>query len=214
MFPRVISCFDDCACLFVLLLVYLFVGLLVFPSLSVNEVKGGADNVVQNIHEISRLPIQRCLHLLTVTVVPRGALEDAAQEDTLDDLQDSDDDLSASSGDEGDLEEKTERMPEPETSKSARVEGLSTSGTLKYPSEARVGHSHQGTSHVQTRGGIRPTVAFQMQEMEGSRGDSEVDTNDAEANHKQEQDSTAKGKGDAGGTDGFLKEYMVSEDHG
>lgn len=179
-------------------------------------VKGGADNAVQKMHEHSRLPMRRHL-CFVVTVVRRGALEDAAQEDTRDDLHDSDDDLSASSGDEDDLEEKTERMPEPGPPKSAEVEGLSTSGALKHSSkasEARAGYGNQGTSHVQTRVGIRPSVAFQMQEMEGPNDDNELDTINVEANQTQEQGSIAKEKGDAGSTGGFLKEYMVREGQG
>lgn len=173
-------------------------------------VKGRPDNAVQKMHEHSRLPMRRRL-CVVATVVRRGALEDAAQEDTRDDLHDSDDDLSASSEDEDDLEEKTERMPEPGPSKSAEMEGLATSGALKHSSEARAGHGLQGMSYIQTMAGVRPSVAFQMQEMQGPSDDNELDPNNVEANQTQEQGSIAKGKSDTGGTDGFLKEYMVRE---
>ncbi|CAM9181904.1 unnamed protein product [Laminaria digitata] len=151
-----------------------------------------------------------------------SAIDGAAKEDAHGGLYDSEDDLLESSEEEDDdddgLEQKTQRMPEPRGGGSARPKGTPTPPSGKRssslcdtpvrnsgPSDVRSG----GKSHIRTKAGVRPTVAFQMQEMEGRP--SEDDLNDSSADSGAKKPSVAAGgEGGTGGTTDFMREYMAA----
>lgn len=169
--------------------------------------------------------IDCCTPCCTFTVLLhcyRSAIDGAAKEDAHGGLYDSEDDLLESSEEEEDdddgLEQKTQRMPEPRGGGSVRPKGTPTPPSGKRssslcdtpvrnsgPSDVRSG----GKSHIRTKAGVRPTVAFQMQEMEGRP--SEDDLNDSSADSGAKKQSVAvSGEGGTGGTTDFMREYMVS----
>lgn len=153
----------------------------------------------------------------------RSALEDAAKEGGNADLHESDDDLLESSEeeDDDDMEQGPQRMPEPRGFK-ARPEDSSVSGsrnhsnsTCDVPGDIPTEKGDRGdgvkgsNSHVRTRVGTRPSVAFQMQEMEGRpREDDDPDAS-LEESDAQRQDGGRESKGDTGSTENFVRDYMV-----
>lgn len=151
-------------------------------------------------------------------------LEDAAQEDGHGELHDSDDDLlEASEEEDEDLVQSPQRMPNPGLSGSDRVmpedprsidsRKRSNSATFDLPSSTQDGDGNSGdagtgsNSHIRTRTGVRPSVAFQMQEMEGrpSADDPEYITDGKDGSEK-ESSSESNGKSESN----FVQEYIVS----
>lgn len=152
----------------------------------------------------------------------RSAIDGAAKEDIADGLYDSDDGLLESSeeddDDDDDPDQKTQRMSEPRASASARPKAPPTppsgnKSTLLYDTPVENNGpsaiNSDGKSHIKTKAGVRPTVAFQMQEMEGrpSEDDQHDSSADGEAN---KQSDAGNGEGRTGGTVDFMREYMVS----
>lgn len=152
----------------------------------------------------------------------RSALEDAANEDGHGELHDSEDDLLESSDEEDDdLVQNPQRMPEPR-SKSAQPKVPSmvgsqnhSSSTCDVPPNIPTGNDDRGgggngsDSHIRTRVGARPSVAFQMQEMEDRPCEDDDPTASPECNDAQRQDPSRESKEDSGSTDNFVREYMV-----
>ena len=151
----------------------------------------------------------------------RSAIDGAAKEDVDDGLYDSDDGLLESSeedDDDDDPDPKTQRMSEPRAGGSARPKTAPTppsgnKSTSLY--DTPVGNSgsgaisSDGNSHIKTKAGVRPTVAFQMQEMEGrpSEDDRLASSADGEANKQSDAGIDQRG---TEGTADFMREYMVS----
>lgn len=153
----------------------------------------------------------------------RSAIDGAAKEDAHGGLYDSDDDLLKSSEeeeeDDDDLDKKTQRMPEPRGGGSARPKGTSTSPAGKKPTslfDTSVGNSSPSgvssgsrSSHIRTKAGVRPTVAFQMQEMEGRPSEDDLNDSSADSEAKKQSDAD-NGKRDTGRAADYMREYMVS----
>lgn len=151
----------------------------------------------------------------------RSALEGAAKEDGNGELHDSDDDLLESSEEEDDDEQIPQRMPEPRGFQ-AQPKGSSTVGSRSHSittcevspdtpsgnSGRRNGENGSGIT-VRTKIGTRPSVAFQMQEMEGRPCEDDDPTASPECSDAQGQDGSREGKNDSGSTDNFVRDYMV-----
>lgn len=161
----------------------------------------------------------------------RIALDDAAQEGTRDDFDGSDDDLLDSSEEEDEeeddkLEEKSKRMPEPGVPQPARPKGLAALASGHNPSlQSRLcstypagnsrpsGTRNDKNPHVHTRSKSRPTVASQMQEMEGRPSVDETTSaiDGAERNQEPEHNNgSGGGKRATGSSQNLIQEYMVS----
>lgn len=147
----------------------------------------------------------------------RSALEGAAKENGNDELHDSDDDLIESSEEEDDdeLEERPQRMPEPRRFKAQPTVGpgnQSNSTCDVSPGPPTWNGDREGgygsDSHVQTRVGPRPSVAFQMQEMEGRPCDDDPIAS-PECSDAHGQDDSCEESKDSRSTDNFVREYMV-----
>lgn len=149
----------------------------------------------------------------------RSALEDAAKEDRNDELHDSDDDLVESSEeeDDDDLEERPQRMPEPRGNEAQPTLGSRnhSNSNCDVSSDLPTGNGDRGDggyisdSHVRTRIGPRPSVAFQMQEMEGRPCDDDsIASPECSDGHGQDG-SCEETKDNSGSTDKFVREYMV-----
>lgn len=151
----------------------------------------------------------------------RSAIDGAAKEDVGGGLYDSEDDLLESSeeedDDDDDLDQKTQRMPEPRAGGSARPKGTPTPSGNKSSSlyDTPLGNSGPNyvscgeKSHIRTKAGVRPTVAFQMQEMEGRPSEDDQYASSADGEAKNQSDA-GKREGGTGGTADFMREYMVS----
>ncbi|CAM9204796.1 unnamed protein product, partial [Hapterophycus canaliculatus] len=154
-----------------------------------------------------------------------SALEDAAQEDWHGELHDSDDDLLESSEEEDeDLVQSPQRMPDPGVSGSESVlpEGPdivnsrnqsnpTTVDLFPNPREGRGFPGDAGTgsiSHTRTRTGLRPSVASQMQEMEGrpNLDDTAEDTPDEQDEQEQGSGPESNGKSESS----FVQEYIAA----
>ncbi|CAM9685156.1 unnamed protein product [Pylaiella littoralis] len=153
-----------------------------------------------------------------------SALEDAAKEGGNADLHESDDDLLESSEeeDDDDMEQGPQRMPEPRGFK-ARPEDSSVSGsrnhsnsTCDVPGDIPTEKGDRGDGvkgrnyHVRTRVGTRPSVAFQMQEMEGRPREEDDQDASLEESDAQRQDGGRESKGDTGSTENFVRDYMAA----
>lgn len=155
----------------------------------------------------------------------RSALEDAANEDGHDDLHDSDDDLLESSDEDEDedLIQSPQRMPEPRVVKSAQPKDPSTLGSSTKTSafdapsnnpvgsDGAAGGSSGSGSRTRTTG-ARPSVALQMQDMEGRPSADDgppmgAENSDDARGHRGSLESTD----DSGNTEKSIREYMVSE---
>lgn len=86
----------------------------------------------------------------------------------------------------------------------------------RVPSETLSGKSRPKNisnieaSHTHTKSGVRPTVAFHMQEMDGRPSHDSTASTSAECNEGRKEEYSGKGKVDPGGADSFIKEYVVS----
>lgn len=155
----------------------------------------------------------------------RSALEDAANEDGHDELHDSDDDLLESSEeeeeDDDDLNHSPQRMQEPQVVKNAQPKdptfGLSTKTSAPgVPSNNPVGGdgaangSNRSASRPKTTG-ARPSVAFQMQEMEGRPSVDNGPPLGAKSDDAGEESGSLESKDDSDITEKIIREYMVSE---
>lgn len=150
----------------------------------------------------------------------RSALEDAAEEDAHDELGDSDDDLLESSEEEDEDEVDTpQRMPDPKASESAGLTDPSACGSRTRssfavdvsPNTPAKSSGLVDDSHIQTRSGVRPSVAFQMKEMEGRP--SKEDHDDGVGSDGREQDGGRESKASSGSAENLVREYMVSGVH-
>ncbi|CAM9494379.1 unnamed protein product, partial [Scytosiphon promiscuus] len=153
-----------------------------------------------------------------------SALEDAAREDGYDDFQDSDDDLLESSEeDDEDCAQSPQRMPSPGTSGSERVlpEDVKSSRSPHRSSATRrdispttlegSGSPRAGTdssSRVRTRTGVRPSVAFQMQEMEGRPSVDDDTEDEADSKDGRKEGSSPQNKGNS--ESNFVREYIAA----
>lgn len=164
---------------------------------------------------------RRAVHELFSRDCSRSAIDGAAKEDVDDGSYDSDGGLLESSEEEGDddddLDQKTQRMSEPRAGGSIRPKGTPTPPSANMSSslyDTPVRNSgpsdvgSDGRSHIKTKAGVRPTVAFQMQEMEGRP--SEDDFNASSADGEAKKSDAGNGEGGTRGTADFMREYMVS----
>ncbi|CAM9897730.1 unnamed protein product [Ectocarpus sp. 4 AP-2014] len=143
-----------------------------------------------------------------------SALEDAAKEDAHDELADSDDDLLESSEEEDEDEVDTpQRMPDPKASESAGLTDPSACGSRTQsslavnvsPNTPAKSSGLVDDSHVQTRSGVRPSVAFQMQEMEGRPSEE-----DGLGSDVRDQDGGRESKASSGSAENLVREYMAA----
>lgn len=138
----------------------------------------------------------------------RSALEDATNEDGNDELHDSDEDLLESSEeedeDDDDLIQSPQRMPEPGVVKSVRS---------KDPSTSNNPDGSNGSGPRTRTTGARPSVALQMQEMEGRPSVDDEPPVGAESSDDaaRGQSGSLESKDESGDTEKTIRDYMVSE---
>lgn len=136
----------------------------------------------------------------------RSALEDAANEEGHDELHDSDDDLLESSEEEDeddDLIQSPQRMPEPGVVKTAKLKHASMSSNPD-------GSNGRGSRTRTT--GARPSVALQMQEMEGRpSADDDAPIGAASSDDAKGQSGSLENEDNSGNTEKTIREYMVSD---
>lgn len=157
----------------------------------------------------------------------RSALEDAAKEDGHDELHDSDDDLLESSEEEEEDDDDNsiqspQRMPGPGVVKSVQPKDPSTFGssTSTNTSACDVSSNNPVSSDGAAGGsngsgsrtaGARPSVAFQMQEMEGRPSvDDDPPIGAESGDGAREQSGSLESKADSANTEKSIREYMVS----
>lgn len=131
-------------------------------------------------------------------------------------MGDSDDDLLESSEEEDEDEvNPPHRMPDPRASESAGLTGPSAFGSRTRsglsldvsPNPPVKSSGLVDDSHIQTRSGVRPSVAFQMKEMEGRPSEEDHDGLGADG---REQDGGRESKASSGSAENLVREYMVS----
>lgn len=129
-------------------------------------------------------------------------------------MGDSDDDLLESSEEEDEDEVDTpQRMPDPKASERAGLTDPSACGSRTRsslavnvsPNTPAKSSGLVDDSHIQTRSGVRPSVAFQMQEMEGRPSEE-----DGLGSDGREQDGGRESKASSGSAENLVREYMVS----
>eukprot|EP00903_Cladosiphon_okamuranus_P017102 g15757.t1 len=150
-----------------------------------------------------------------------SALEDAANEDGHDESHDSEGDLLESSeeeDDDDDLIQSPQRMPDPGIIKTTRPKDPSTFGasTKTLPSNKPIGSDGaadmgKGSGSRPRAAGSRPSVALQMQEMEGRPSVDSGPPNGVESRDDvRGRSGSLDGKDDSGNTESIIREYMAA----
>ncbi|CAM9369821.1 unnamed protein product [Ectocarpus sp. 8 AP-2014] len=182
----------------------------------VDDSKAGLDGAeVEAVGGLVQFDVDKFMSLLNGEDL-MSALEDAAKEDAHDELGDSDDDLLESSEEEDeDHVDTPQRMPDPKASESAGLTDPSACGSRTRfslavnasPNTPAKSSGLVDDSHIQTRSGVRPSVAFQMQEMEGRPSEED---HDGLGSDGREQDGGRESKANSGSAENLVREYMAA----